>query len=356
MAGEPEGRNEEHIHTGDQDKLLGDDTSALTTQQLNVVTPAGSSLRPASAEQSPANQPIPNQPIPNQTQAYPVSPLAPAPAPAPTASSTGGGYQTLPPQQSSFSPSYGPVPQPPLQPTKSFQAPKLPTSPRDRRRLLIIGLVAVVVLGGGLTFAVWPSGAKKAPVAVNPQHVVAGTVQAGILTPDDVSKAVGTTVISGSAASQPPPALTAAPTSCAVAIGPATAAGYTEGWTVFYSTTYQDSTGAGDYTVTQTIGKYGDANQSGAVFQGLAKGVAGCPSATRTDQKKNTVKWNYTVDTNTSEDLAWTASQDSGGGWACYRQARLKGKAVLQVAVCEGGDGKAAAAQVADQFAAKVSG
>lgn len=308
MAGESEGRNEEHIHTGDQDKLAGDDTSALTTQQL---------------------------------------------------------YQALPPQQGSFSPSYGPLSQPPLQPTKSFQAPKQPKqpkqpkppmSPRDRRRRLIIGLVAVVVLGGGLTFAAWPSGGKKAPVAVNPQHVVAGTVQAGILTPDDVSKAVGTTVISGAAASQPPPALTAAPTSCAVAIGPATAAGYTQGWTVFYSTTYQDSTGAGDYTVTQTIGEYGDANQSGSVFQGLAKGVAGCPSATRTDQKKNTVKWNYTVDTNTSEDLAWTASQDSGGGWACYRQARLKGKAVLQVAVCEGGDGKAAAAQVADQFAAKVSG
>jgi hypothetical protein len=332
MAGESEGRNEEHIHTGGHDKPAGDDTSALTTQQLNVVPPAG-------------------------------SPPAPAPAPAP--SFTGGGYQAPASQQSSFSPSYGPPPlsQPPLQPAKSFRAPKPPkppkplTSPRDRRRLLIIGLVVVVVLGGGgLTWALWPGDAKKAPVAASPQHVVAGTVQAGILTPDDVSKAVGTTVVSGSAANQPPPALTADPATCAVAIGPATAAGYTKGWTVFYSTTYQDSTGAGDYTVTQTIGEYGDANQSGSVFQGLATGVAGCPSATRTDQKKNTVKWKYTVDANTADHLAWTAAQDSGGGWACYRQARLKGRAVVQVAVCEGGDGKAAAARVADQFAAKVSG
>ncbi|MEY9894525.1 hypothetical protein ABIA35_008266 [Catenulispora sp. MAP12-49] len=349
MAGESKGPNEEHIHTGGQDKPAGDDTSALTTQRLNVVTPAEKDSSALTTQQLPAIAPTWPQPQP-----------APAPAPGPAMSSTGGGHQTLPPQQGPFSPSYGPPPPPHLQPqpqpTKPFQPPKIPTSPRDRRRLLIIGLVAVVVLGCGLTFALWPSSAKKAPVAVNPQHVVAGTVQAGILTPDDVSKAVGTTVISGSAANQPPPALTADPASCAVAIGPATATGYTKGWTVFYSTTYQDSAGAGDYTVTQTIGEYGDANQSGSVFQSLAKGVAGCPSATRTDQNKNTVKWNYTVDTNTSDHLAWTASQDAGNGWACYRQARLKGKAVLQVAVCEGGDGKAAAAQVADQFAAKVSG
>jgi hypothetical protein len=40
----------------------------------------------------------------------------------------------------------------------------------------------------------------------------------------------------------------------------------------------------------------------------------------------------------------------------CYRQARLKGKAVLQVAVCAAGDGKQAAANIADQFAGRVEG
>jgi len=256
----------------------------------------------------------------------------------------GGGYHAPFPQPGQAQP--GPVPPPSYGP---------PPSPRTRRRPLIIALVLVVLLGGGgLTWALWPS--AKTPAAENPQHVVPGTLQADILSPDDVSKAVGTTVISGSAVNQPPPALTANPTSCALAVGPATVTGYTKGWTVFYSTTYQDAAGAGDYTVTQTIGVYGDAGQSGAVFQSLAKGIAGCPSATRTDQNKNTVKWNYTVGSTTATQLAWTASQDSGGGWACYRQARLKGTAVLQVAICEGGDGTAAAAKIADQFAAKVSG
>ncbi|MBS2553592.1 sensor domain-containing protein, partial [Catenulispora sp. NL8] len=231
-----------------------------------------------------------------------------------------------------------------------------PKAARSRRGVLIIGLVVVVVLGGsGLTWALWPS-KSKAPVVSSPEHVVPGTLQASILTPDDVSKAVGTTVIAGSAVNQPPAALTADPASCAMAVGPATVSGYTKGWTVFYSTTYQDSGGTGDYTVTQTIGDYGDPGQAGAVFQALGQGVAACPSATRTDQNKNTVKWNYSVEANTPNQLAWTAAQDAGGGWACYRQARLKGAAVLQVAICEGGDGKTAAAKVADAFEAKVSG
>ena len=187
-------------------------------------------------------------------------------------------------------------------------------------------------------------------------HVVPGTVQAAVLTPDEVSKLVGTTVVAGPVVDQPPAALTANPASCAVAVGPATASGYTQGWTVFLSTTYEDSAGAGDYTVTQTVGVYGTADQASTVFGKLGDGVKNCPSATRTDPSQGSVKWNYSVGTTTAGALAWTAAQDGGGGWGCYRQAELKGKDVVQVAVCEGGDGKAAAAQIAGQFAARVSG
>jgi hypothetical protein len=142
-----------------------------------------------------------------------------------------------------------------------------------------------------------------------------------------------------------------------VAVGPATASAYTQGWTVFLSTTYEDSAGSGAYTVTQTVGVYGSADQATGMFGKLGDGVKNCPSATRTQAGgQGSVKWNYSVGTATADTLAWTAAQDAGGGWACYRQAQLKGKDVLQVAVCEGGDGKAAAAQIAGQFAARVSG
>lgn len=245
---------------------------------------------------------------------------------------------------------------PPAPPEQRPEPPQAPRPGRSNRTVLIVALVVLVLAaGGGVTWAVWPKKAPKPPVA-SPLHVVPGTVQAAVLTPDEVSKLLGTTLIAGPQADQPPAALSATPSSCAVAVGPATASGYTQGWTVFLSTTYEDSTGSGDYTVTQTVGVYGSADQASAVFGKLGDGVKGCPSATRTDPNQGPVKWAYSVATTTSDTLAWSATQDAGGGWACYRQARLKGKDVVQVAVCEGGDGKAAAGQVADQFTARVSG
>lgn len=246
--------------------------------------------------------------------------------------------------------------QPPAQPPRQSEPAEQPGQvKRSNRALLIVALVVVLLAaGGGLTWALWPQ--TKTPPEVGTLHVVPGTVQAAVLSPDDVSKALGTTVIAGPVANQPPPALTADPATCAVAVGPATVSGYTPGWTVFLSTTYEDSAGVGDYTVTQTIGVYGTADQATAMFGKLGDGVKNCPSATRTEANQNPVKWTYTVGTTTADTLAWTAAQDAGNGWACYRQAELKGKDVLQVAICEGGDGKTAAAHVADQLAARVSG
>ena len=225
---------------------------------------------------------------------------------------------------------------------------------------LAIVLTVLVLAAGGVTFAVWPDGGAAAPAA-SPLHVVPGTVQAAVLTPDEVSKAIGTTVIAGPETVAPPAALSADPASCAVAVGPATASAYTPGWTVFLSTTYEDSAGSGDYTVTQTVGAYGSADQASGVFGKLGDGLKNCQTATRTDADQadadqTPVKWDYKIGTATSDTLVWTASQEAGGGWACYRQARLKGKDVVQVAVCEAGDGGSAAAQVAEQFTARVGG
>jgi PknH-like protein len=227
---------------------------------------------------------------------------------------------------------------------------------RQRPLWLVIIGAAAVVLVGTLTFLLWPTAPPHEASLNSPLHVVPGTVQADILTPDEVSTAVGITLISQATVDQPPPALAAEPASCAVAVGPATATAYTTGWTVFLSSTYQDSAGVGDYTVTQSIGVYGDAGKASDVLKTLGDGVKGCPSATRTGADKSSVKWNYSVDSAASGSLAWSASQDSGGGWACYRQARLKGKDVIEVAVCEGGDGKSAAARIADQVVANVGG
>jgi len=46
----------------------------------------------------------------------------------------------------------------------------------------------------------------------------------------------------------------------------------------------------------------------------------------------------------------------ASSGWACHHQARVTGTSLLQVAVCDAGNGDAIAAKVADQFAARVKG
>jgi hypothetical protein len=182
---------------------------------------------------------------------------------------------------------------------------------------------------------------------------IPGTTQASMLGVDEVSALVGTALMNGGNTSEPPPPLSADPATCVVAVGPATQSVYVRGWTAFWSQIFSDANG--DHTVTQVLGLYPDDGQAGKVFATLTDGIKACTSAVRTDEE-NTSKWTYAVDTTDSGTLAWTATQDAADGWACYRQARLKGKAVLQVAVCETGNGKQAAAKIADQFAGRVGG
>jgi hypothetical protein len=185
-------------------------------------------------------------------------------------------------------------------------------------------------------------------------HVIPGTVQASFLDIDAASATLGFALTTSDSSSEPPPALAAAPATCADAIGPATKAVYAQGWTNFWSLTFSDEDG--NHTVTQVLGLYPSDDQASKVFGALTDGVKGCTSAVRTDDDQTTSQWTYAVGTADASALVWTATQNDAEGWACYRQARLKGKAVLQVAVCEAGDGSQAAAKIVDQFARQVRG
>jgi hypothetical protein len=186
--------------------------------------------------------------------------------------------------------------------------------------------------------------------------VVPGTIQAAFVTSDQASSLVGVTLGFSSGGSQPPSPLPSDPTACAVAVGPGTQSVYGSGWTVFGSVTYQDSDSVADHTVTQVLGKYPTTGRARNVFATLTNGIKDCPSAVRTNADQSTSSWAYWVDTATADTLVWEATQDAANGWTCYRQARLKGTAVLEVAVCEAGDGQQSAAKIADQFAGNVSG
>lgn len=202
----------------------------------------------------------------------------------------------------------------------------------------------------GVGWWIWPS--QPAPV---PLHLVAGTVHAALLTPDEASRLTGVTLTPGPRAGEPAPTLVADPSSCRIAVGPATQAVFGKDWTAFLSATYQDAGGLGDYTTTQVVGVYPDSERAGAVLRTLTAGLRSCPSAVRTDQDRRSSKWTYRVDAATSDSVAWTAVQDGGNGWACYRQAQLKGKSLLQVAICEAGDGRSTVKALIQRIDAEVS-
>ncbi|SDW37117.1 PknH-like extracellular domain-containing protein [Amycolatopsis xylanica] len=191
-------------------------------------------------------------------------------------------------------------------------------------------------------------------------RLVAGTIQASFPSADEISAVAGTQLTPGPGLDAPPVPLAADPAACAVAVGPATQSVYARGWTGFRSAAYEELDTDNGYVVTLVLGVYPDEKQAGAVFGALAEGVKQCPSAVRTDGNEQTSKWTYQAGAATASAFEWTANQtpsaDENDWWACYRRARLKGKAVVQVAVCEAGDGNQAATKLIDQFAGKVGG
>ncbi|MFF2040425.1 sensor domain-containing protein [Kitasatospora sp. NPDC058170] len=218
---------------------------------------------------------------------------------------------------------------------------------------LLLALVSVFCVGfAAVAGWLW----LREPDAVDTSlHVAAGTVQADLLSPDEVSALAGTTFVAGARAGEPAAALGAEPSTCAAAVGPATKAVYGQGWTTFVSATYGDAAGAGDYTATQVIGIYPEAGAAGAALRVLADGLRNCPAAQRAEADGRNSTWTYKTDTVAPETVVWTAVQDAGDGWACYRQARATGRALVQVALCEAGDGSSAVSKIADRLAAKVT-
>ncbi|WP_035858417.1 sensor domain-containing protein [Kitasatospora cheerisanensis] len=210
-------------------------------------------------------------------------------------------------------------------------------------------LPCLVLIGVG--WWLWP----EQPTGI-PPHVAAGTVQADLLGADSVSRLAGTTVVAGSQSGRPHAALNAAPSDCAVAAGPTTQSVYGPAWKAFLSATYQDAGGSGAYSVNQTLGVFPDADTAGTALQRLTDGLARCSSATVTDQAGRSSKWTYTARPATESAVVWAAAQDGAGDWACFHQARVKGASLLQVAVCQAGDGASTASKLADELAGKVTG
>ncbi|WP_371619428.1 sensor domain-containing protein [Streptomyces sp. NBC_00454] len=259
----------------------------------------------------------------------------------------GGAAPTVPVQ-----PAAGPGAQPPA-------ASVTPPAARPARRgvgvlrhwRLLVAAVVPCLLLAGIGWWFWP----RQPTGL-PPHIAEGTVQADLLSADGVSKLAGTTVVAGPQSNRPHAPLAVTPSECAVAAGPTTQSVYGQAWKAFLSATYQDAAGSGSYTVNQVIGVFPDSEKATAAFRTLADGLTKCPSSTLTDQAGRTSKWAYTVHAPFAVVVTWKATQDGAKGWACYHQARVKATSLVQVAVCQAGDGASTTSKIADELSGKVTG
>lgn len=173
-----------------------------------------------------------------------------------------------------------------------------------------------------------------------------------------VGELVGAELANTTADLEPPPPLTVDPADCAVAAGPSTTSVYTTGWTQYHLVTMQEAADRWDHSVTQTAGKYPDEAAAKQVFAALVAGVQACPRATATDAlDESTAEWTFIVEKSDTADLAqWTATQDGAHDWACHREARRTGQWVVQVAVCQVGNGRPAVTAITEQLTANVTG
>lgn len=171
-----------------------------------------------------------------------------------------------------------------------------------------------------------------------------------------VNRILGAPLANATVDEAPPSEIDVSPGSCSIAAGPSTTAVYDKGWTQYRLVTMQEAPDYWDHSVTQTVGRYGSARDAAKVFQALTSGLRECSGeVTSTDALDEVAStWTFDVTDSGSDSVVWTATQtDADSEWACFRQARLTGSTVVQVAVCQVGNGAPAAAQLADELVAK---
>lgn len=207
-------------------------------------------------------------------------------------------------------------------------------------KLAVAALVAAALSACGQTV-------EGAPMLALPGEIVDAATVNGIL---------GVTLGNTTVDDAPPAEVEVSPSSCSAAAGPSTSAVYADGWTRYHLVTMQEAADYWDHSVTQTVGRYADADEASDVFDALASGLQDCSGEVTSSDALDEVEstWRFDVTDDAKDSVAWTATQvDADSEWACFRQARLTGSTVIQVAVCQVGNGAPAAAQLADALVTK---
>ncbi|MQY24862.1 sensor domain-containing protein [Nocardia aurantia] len=185
----------------------------------------------------------------------------------------------------------------------------------------------------------------------------AGSIDAALMSMHDAGGRVGSALWFRIDAGKPDAAQSVTPPDCQVAATPASDLVFGNSWTGFRLSTFQENANTWDHSLTQAVGRYDNAERARDAFAKLTQGLTTCGDkeiAVLGTADAVDSKWRNHIDVSTGDTARWNAEQLDATDWRCYREARLKEAVLLQVALCQSGNGQPAATAIADKVAAKL--
>jgi hypothetical protein len=184
----------------------------------------------------------------------------------------------------------------------------------------------------------------------------AGSIDAALMSTHDAGGRIGSALSYRLDARKPPAAQSVTPPECQSAAAPVSDLVFGNSWTDFRLSTFQENANTWDHSLTQAVGRYDNGDRARDAFAKLADALKTCGDKEIAVLDAGVVdsKWRDHVDVSTTDTVRWSAEQTDATGWSCYREARVKQAVLLQVALCQSGNGQPAATAIADKLAAKL--
>ncbi|MFE9581444.1 sensor domain-containing protein [Nocardia sp. NPDC006044] len=214
---------------------------------------------------------------------------------------------------------------------------------------IVTRMISLVLLGCVLV------GCKVGGSATD--NLTPGSIDAALIGLADASVEVGSTLMSRVDATKPVAAQPTTPPECGTGASPASEAVYGSEWTQFRLTTFQESSSTWDHSLTQAVGRYAGPEQARGAFLRLSDALVACGDRETVVIGAGGVtdsKWRNHGDVTSGEVLRWNAEQLDATTWRCFREVRLKQATLVQVALCQSGNGQPAAAAIADKLSSRL--
>ncbi|MEV5833587.1 sensor domain-containing protein [Nocardia sp. NPDC052112] len=189
------------------------------------------------------------------------------------------------------------------------------------------------------------------------ENYAPGSIDAALVSMRDAGAEVGSPLWFRVDDTKPVAVQPVTPPECQTIAGPASDSVYGNAWTQFRLATFQETSNTWDHSLTQAVGRYENSDRAREAFTKLSDALTACGDkevAVLGSGEVADSRWRNHADARTADTLRWNAEQLDAPTWRCFREARLKQSVLLQVALCQAGNGQPAAAVIADKLASKL--